>query len=96
MDYDYESLGYEKREEEAIERWLLKAKIEVMADCGKWITKTGEVINIADMSDSHLKNSYLLIKNRPDPFAFWLPLRIALEKEIDSRKENNFGESIFD
>lgn len=38
MDYNYESLGYEKQEEEVIERWPLEAEIKIMTNRGKWIT----------------------------------------------------------
>lgn len=57
IDIDNElSYGEEYRIDEEINYYLWHNKLEDQLEKGEWVQKTGETINITEMTNSHIKN----------------------------------------
>ena len=64
------------------EMW--RAKISQEAESGIWTTKNGTRIKVSDMTDSHLVNTYRILK-RNNVRDMLLPWIMVMEKEIMRR-----------
>lgn len=63
------SYGAEVAEERYIERELLYARAESMAQKGEWQTKDGRKLTVSSMTDSHIANCIAMLKRGHSPYA---------------------------
>lgn len=78
------SFGNELYEEMMIDQWIAEEEESQRIEAGQWKKKDGSVIQISDMSESHIQNCLAMIKrNRDDDNAMnWIKL---FEAELNKR-----------